>query len=204
MYSVYTIQLRSITIQHTVYILKSSNVHLSPYYQTIRGQVSGPSPAYRSGRKRRFQSIFNIFINRKKLHTLQLLTSSVYELQWSRIKIATTPQFGTFFPPKKGSLIFKIQKNGWPHKFICPKDSKKVNTFEIGSLEVYPPSFISVSPFLPFFYKKQKTKRCFSPPPSSLLASSVYPLFSHFLEETENKTLFFLTLTVVYTCFFSF
>ena len=46
-YSVkYTIQLRWITIQHTVYIhTKSSNVHLSLYYQTIHGQVSGPSPA---------------------------------------------------------------------------------------------------------------------------------------------------------------
>ena len=41
------------------------------------------------------------------------------------------------FLPKKGSLIFKIQKNGWPDKFYCPKDSKKVNIFEIGSLEVY-------------------------------------------------------------------
>ena len=28
-------------------------------------------------------------------------------------------------------------KNGWPDKLYCPKDSKKVNIFEIGSLEVY-------------------------------------------------------------------
>ena len=43
------------------------------------------------------ESIFNIFKYGKKLHTLQLPTSSVYELQYSRIKSATTPQFSTFF-----------------------------------------------------------------------------------------------------------
>ena len=39
--------------------------------------------------------------------------------------------FSYFFFPKKGSLISEIKKNGWT------KDSKKINIFEIGSLEVY-------------------------------------------------------------------
>ena len=42
-----------------------------------------------------------------------------------------------FFLTKKRSLIFEIQKNGWPHIIICSKDSKKVNIFEISSLKVY-------------------------------------------------------------------
>ena len=53
-------------------------------------------------------SIFNIFKNGKKLHTLQLHTSSVCFC---------------FFCPKRG--------------LYCPKDFKKVNIFEISSLEVY-------------------------------------------------------------------
>ena len=42
-----------------------------------------------------------------------------------------------FFCTKTGFLIFESQKNGWPHIITCPKDSKKVNIFEIGSLVVY-------------------------------------------------------------------
>ena len=42
-----------------------------------------------------------------------------------------------YFFAIKEALISEIQKKGWPHIIISPKDSKKVNIFEIGSLEVY-------------------------------------------------------------------
>ena len=42
------------------------------------------------------------------------------------------------FFAQKGVFNFQnSKKNGWPDKFYCPKDSKKVNIFEIGSLGVY-------------------------------------------------------------------
>ena len=56
-------------------------------------------------------SIFNIFQNGKKLHTQQLHTSSVYELQYSCIKSDATIWYILAFFPKKESLIFKIKKN---------------------------------------------------------------------------------------------
>ena len=47
--------------------------------------------------------------------------------------------FSVLFLPKKpkGSLIFETQKNRLTRYNICPKDSKKVKIFDVGSLEVY-------------------------------------------------------------------
>ena len=85
-------------------------------------------------------AVFNIFKNGKKLHSLQLYTSSV--CIWVTIVphekcFHATIRYVFAFLPQKGALILKMLKNGWPHKFYCPKDSKKVHIFEIGSLQVY-------------------------------------------------------------------
>ena len=82
-------------------------------------------------------SIFNIFKNGKKLHTLQLFLLNKVKIVSHKKCYLATFRYVFAFLPKKGSLIFKIQKKRLTNIIICPKDSKKVNIFEIGSLEVY-------------------------------------------------------------------
>ena len=59
------------------------------------------------------------------------------------------------FLPKKDLYFSKFKKNGRPDITICLKDSKKVNIFEIGSLEVYdrgvggvPRVYIELRPYM--------------------------------------------------------
>ena len=85
------------------------------------------------------QKVFSIFSKTEKSSILYSFIPFLY-MSYKSLAQKVLPRQNSVrfcFLPKKGSLIFKIQKNGCPDKFYCPKDSKKVNIFEIGSLEVY-------------------------------------------------------------------
>ena len=78
------------------------------------------------------------------LLTYQTVTKSIFAFVFFSVRF--------WFFAQKGVFNFR-KKNCWPIIIICPKDSKKVNIFKIGSLEVYdrvgvPRVFIVLRPYM--------------------------------------------------------